>query len=96
MLPPGELDVVKEQFAKLKELCRLRTVRQIKEAQVSAMETYLEQLGLRKQDLQADMEAIQVGRPQGRGCGCVTRAQNSGAAECCSHDFGIIDPQIHS
>ncbi|GLC73751.1 hypothetical protein PLESTF_001415200 [Pleodorina starrii] len=58
MLPSADLEVVKEQFANLKELCRLRTVEQIKQAQLGAMEGYLEKLRERKLALQDDMVAV--------------------------------------
>ncbi|GIL84519.1 hypothetical protein Vretifemale_13087 [Volvox reticuliferus] len=56
-LPSAELEVVKEKFASLKELCRLQTVKQIKQSQLSAMEDHLAKLDLRKLQLQGDLEA---------------------------------------
>ncbi|GLI59078.1 hypothetical protein VaNZ11_000762 [Volvox africanus] len=56
-LPSNELEVVKEKFANLKELCRLQMVKQIKQNQVSAMRDHMEKLASRKLQLQGDLEA---------------------------------------
>ncbi|EFJ50672.1 hypothetical protein VOLCADRAFT_88436 [Volvox carteri f. nagariensis] len=58
MLPPAQLKMVKMQFEGLKELCRLRTVKQVKQAQLGVMEDHLAQLGARKLQLQADLDAF--------------------------------------
>ncbi|GIL65972.1 hypothetical protein Vafri_19614 [Volvox africanus] len=67
-LPSNELEVVKEKFASLKELCRLQMVKLIKQSQVSAMRDHLAKLASRKLQLQEDLEAATVDMERLREC----------------------------
>lgn len=66
-MPAAQLETIKEQFISLKKLCRIRTVKAIKQTHLNSLDELLSQLSNSKANLQTELAAMTVRAARGLG-----------------------------
>ncbi|KXZ55907.1 hypothetical protein GPECTOR_2g1458 [Gonium pectorale] len=86
LLPSAQLETIKEQFISLKKLCRIRTVKAIKQTHLNALDDLLAQLDTGKAQLQAEMAAMTADAERFKQCVQDKNALTAAITRRCQED----------
>eukprot|EP00198_Chlamydomonas_reinhardtii_P001479 XP_001690815.1 predicted protein [Chlamydomonas reinhardtii] len=85
-VPAAQLETIKEQFISLKKLCRIRTVKAIKQTHLNSLDELLSQLSNSKANLQTELAAMTAGVERLNKCTQDKTALAAAIAHRCAED----------